>query len=122
MFYNACNIKTDTLYFDGFNAIYKVTAQVMDDMREGIFIAVLRGFELTHIVDCDIFTDVEIGKGEKEDQSIPVKAYLHAGDKLGQYATISGQPGQGYFDGYGYQRVGQLMLDCLYDYGIQIRM
>lgn len=122
MFYNACNIKTDTLYFDGFNAVYKVTAQVMDDMREGIFIAVLRGFELTHIVDCDIFTDVEIGKGEKEDQSIPVKVYLHAGDKLGQYATISGQPGQGQFDGYGYQRVGQLMLDCLYDYGIQIRM
>ena len=69
-----------------------------------------------------MITDVEIGHGDSDDQVIPIKTFLHSGDKLGQYATISGVPAQGVFQDFGYKRVGEIMLNCLNDYGIKIRI
>ena len=121
-YYNACKVQSDAIYFDGYNGIYKVQVTVIDDLTTGKFIVITQGNRVIGLYDCNMITDVEIGHGDSDDQVIPIKTFLHSGDKLGQYATISGVPAQGVFQDFGYKRVGEIMLNCLNDYGIKIRI
>lgn len=121
-FYQACYINQLALYNDGYNAIYKVRIRVKDTLEEAYFIVVLEGRNRQYVADCNIASDAIIGKGRADDQELPITQYLHAGDKLGLKQTISGEPADGSIPGFGYQKVGKILLEKLNDYSYKVRI
>lgn len=121
-FYNACYIDQLAMYNDGYNAVYKVRIMVKDSLETAMFIVVLQGRNIVYVADCNIASDAIIGKGRADDQELPITQYLHAGDKLGLKQTISGEPADGSIPGFGYQKVGKILLEKLNDYSYKIRV
>lgn len=121
-FYQACYINQLALYNDGYNAVYKVRIRVKDTLEEAYFIVVLEGRNRQYVADCNIASDAIIGKGRADDQELPITQYLHAGDKLGLKQTISGEPADGSIPGFGYQKVGKILLEKLNDYSYKVRI
>lgn len=121
-FYNACYIDQLAMYNDGYNAVYKVRIMVKDSLETAMFIVVLQGRNVVYVADCNIASDAIIGKGRADDQELPITQYLHAGDKLGLKQTISGEPADGSIPGFGYQKVGKILLEKLNDYSYKVRI
>lgn len=121
-FYNACYIDQLAMYNDGYNAVYKVRIMVKDSLETAMFIVVLQGRNIVYVADCNIASDAIIGKGRADDQELPITQYLHAGDKLGLKQTISGEPADGSIPGFGYQKVGKILLEKLNDYSYKVRI
>lgn len=121
-FYNACYIDQLAMYNDGYNAVYKVRIMVKDSLETAMFIVVLQGRNVVYVADCNIVSDAIIGKGRADDQELPITQYLHAGDKLGLKQTISGEPADGSIPGFGYQKVGKILLEKLNDYSYKVRI
>lgn len=121
-FYNACYIDQLAMYSDGYNAVYKVRIMVKDSLETAMFIVVLQGRNIVYVADCNIASDAIIGKGRADDQELPITQYLHAGDKLGLKQTISGEPADGSIPGFGYQKVGKILLEKLNDYSYKVRI
>lgn len=121
-FYNACYIDQLAMYNDGYNAVCKVRIMVKDSLETAMFIVVLQGRNIVYVADCNIASDAIIGKGRADDQELPITQYLHAGDKLGLKQTISGEPADGSIPGFGYQKVGKILLEKLNDYSYKVRI
>lgn len=121
-FYSACYIDQLAMYNDGYNAVYKVRIMVKDSLETAMFIVVLQGRNIVYVADCNIASDAIIGKGRADDQELPITQYLHAGDKLGLKQTISGEPADGSIPGFGYQKVGKILLEKLNEYSYKVRI
>lgn len=81
------------IYDDGCNKISKITYQIMDTLESGSFIVVFMNNHLRYMTDCNMYTDISIDKALPTDDCLPITAYLHSGDIIGEQSTISGHDG-----------------------------
>ena len=81
--------ESEEIYNDGYNRIEIVTYTIMDTLEEGSFIIALSGNKLILCVDFNILTNIEVGMGENN-IDIPIKSYIHTGDRLGNSSSIAG--------------------------------
>lgn len=90
---NTFYVLNNSLYDDGCNKISKITYQIMDTLEFGAFIMVLMNNRLRYICDCNLYTDIKLGSEQFNDDNLPIKTFLHSGDIIGEYSTISGHEG-----------------------------
>lgn len=87
------NVHSEIVFNDGCNRVYKVTYSLMDTLEEGGFIMVIMDNHLRYITELTIATDVHVSEYLATDENIPIKKFIHAGDKIGKTSTISGKNG-----------------------------
>lgn len=83
-------VKSDTIFDDGCNRIYKVTYTIMDTLESGSFIIVFMDNNLKYVAECNLYTNITMENSFDTDDNVPVKTFLHAGDAIGRQSTISG--------------------------------
>lgn len=90
---NTFYVLNTPIYDDGCNKISKITYQIMDTLESGSFIVVFMDNHLRYMVDCNMYTDINIDNKLTTDDVLPISAYLHSGDIIGEQSTISGHDG-----------------------------
>lgn len=96
---DAFKVVTKMLFDDGYNRICKISYQIKDTLNTGEYIAVFEGMTLRFVAESNLYTNIDISKDLVNDQDLPIKQYLHAGDILGIASTISGESTEIVVDG-----------------------
>lgn len=113
------NVVSDAIFNDGCNRVYKVMYQLVDTLDDGGFIMVIMDNHLKFITELNIATDVNVGESLANDENIPIKKYVHAGDKLGKTSTISGHNGLIIVDD-NQVNVGEMFFNRISEHAIEI--
>ena len=113
-------IKSEAIYDDDCNKIYKISYIVMDTLEKGDFIAVVMFNHLRYCVDCNLKTNLIISETLETGRQLPFKQYLHAGDALGTVGAICGRETT-YTDATGKRiYVGEEVFNAMSNNSIQI--
>lgn len=113
------NVTSNIIYNDGCNRAYKVIYSLVDTLEEGGFIMVIMNNHLRFVTKLTVATDVNMSDNLYTDANIPIKQYIHAGDKIGKTSTISGHNGVINIDGEDCN-AGELLFNTISEHCMEI--
>ena len=90
-FEKALMSESTEIYNDGCNMIYKVELIMVDSLESGQFIVIVQNNHLRYCVETIAATDITMTDKYNCDDVLPLERFLHAGDRIGHIATVSGK-------------------------------